>query len=149
MKLRTAFVSNSSSSSYIITYNDSNVCEHCGRGDNTNFFKACEVATKADIIADREKDIARAKEDIARFSGLAAVDPDALCSRWPSDTTTVGQRLKWAQETVKEEEKYKAEAEAWPDDAIKIDISYHDEGLAMAFESAKENGSITVIESWD
>jgi len=34
MKIRNSFVSNSSSSSFIIAFDKGDVCEHCGRGEN-------------------------------------------------------------------------------------------------------------------
>lgn len=42
MKLRNGFVSNSSSSSFIIAYGK-NKCAHCGRSDSDGFIKAVEM----------------------------------------------------------------------------------------------------------
>ena len=86
MKIRSGFVSNSSSSSFVIAYKLQDPCEHCGRGD-TNIFSAYE--SRHDRYSDdtyvRAKGLSDILESLKGWYGIDSDDDDYLAKLSPKD----------------------------------------------------------------
>lgn len=137
MKIRHGFVSNSSSSSFIIIAKPSKVCECCGRSDPNlidllhNYWENCD-STHVDA------------------RGLRNV----LDEERGNFCLSVG--TYWTEEKVKQEaENYKKFEEKLTnackehgDDIALIRISYHDKVFNTLLESCEKSGSVVVVERW-
>lgn len=118
MKIRKGFVSNSSSSSYIIAIDNGEPCEHCGRSD-------------PDIIAMIERSSADSE------SRVDAVGKETVIKYIDDE---------WAEyEDEGRYDEWKAKIMSVPDNKKVglISVSYHDEFLASLL---RESNSIEIIE---
>jgi hypothetical protein len=137
VKIRHGFVSNSSSSSFIIIAKTSKVCECCGRSD-PNFI---------DLLPDYRGNCDSTHVDVR---GLRNVLAEERGNYYLSVGTY------WTEEKVRQEaENYKKFEEKLTnackehgDDIALIRISYHDTGFNALLESCEKSGSIVVVERW-
>ena len=110
MKIRTGFVSNSSSSSFIIAVRPSNKCEHCGRSD-------LNVIDLIEKSGDYETEVDFRTEDRDEF--IKEID------KWLADNT-------WM------EHKFDKDI-TWHDAEYAIvSVSYHDENINDLIRSSSD-----------
>jgi len=129
MKVRTSFVSNSSTTSFVIAIikEDPEVCPHCGRGgtnlraflDNHNHYESSlDWDDVEDKLGQLYADLREAKEQ--------GWDCDAECIR-------------------EEISRLKAAQEQWPQ-IIGVDVSYHDDLLNAMIEQMEKAGEIKILD---
>lgn len=121
MKIRQSFVSNSSSSSYIIAFKVPIVCKHCGRTDISI------------IDAIRERDHNSDNEVVGL--GLESVKTIMISDFFGPGCDKEYKLVMKKIETLKGNE--------W--DLALVKMSYHDEVLKLIFENAVNSGSIKII----
>ena len=160
MKLRNSFVSNSSSSSYIIgIINDSNEpCPHCGRQDpslinmlkrtNTDEWSANNTQiyqNKEDLLEEYREEIETLQREIKRLETLPDDMPDP-------DTT-------WREISVKEvkEQKYKyieeklefiRDINGVEGEVYYISVDYNDQIVYDLIAELEKRGKINIIRDW-
>jgi hypothetical protein len=159
MKIRHSFVSNSSSSSYIIKINKNTTCKHCGRSDPdiVEIVRAgddygdtrMEYENKEQVLSDIKHNIEMAEKDIAKYSECNPNDVH------PSDkvrkiTTIAKDYLEWSCNNLKREKERYDEINSIEGNIVGISIGYHDNTTSELFQEAKRLKIIEVIESeWD
>jgi len=159
MKIRNSFVSNSSSSSYIIKVNAPVTCEHCGRSDpdiieivkrgDTYGDTRIEYENKEQILGDIRHNIKMEEKDVAKYSEC---DPNDV---HPDDkkrliTTPAKDRLEWVYRNLKRERYRYDLINSVEGNIIGIAVGYHDCGTKELFNDAKRSGVIEIIESeWE
>lgn len=126
MKIRNGFVSNSSSSSYVIAIKVTNeACPHCGRKD-PDFLDVIDRAEGYD--SDRSHVNAKGIENVIEY--------------WKTD------KASWfdedgCKEILKKLEKYKYDVTDWT--VADIQICYHDDTLKTIFNNMRSSGNLKVI----
>ena len=152
MKVRSGFVSNSSSSSFIIAFDESGFgpCLHCGRKD----------LSIIDMVRDSRNDDNRiewedAYERIQTLRGGIAESQKEMitlqgkCQKQKlSEYCTVGDKVKHLQGSISE-----SEAEiALIEDAVNrglsvaaVEISYHDDYLQREIDALQKSGKLEVL----
>jgi hypothetical protein len=156
MKIRSGFVSNSSSTSFVIGYKESVPCPHCGRKD-------------PDIIALIERNSSYASDDTRverqgpdfvelleenireienRINDLKRRDPEEITYSSGTYTCKVKNDIEYAQKNLEEAKDLLKLVE----DAVKnqfnvadIAISYHDSEMREIFFAAEKNGTIVIL----
>lgn len=161
MKIRNGFVSNSSSSSFIIQVNaDSEKCPTCGHTPESvidlvqrldNYGGSCDdssVDTIDEYIADRlECEIASTKNYIAE---LEKRDPDEITHpNIPHATMTVKHSIECCEEELAEYEteiaKYR-QLEAEGKKLYHLQVSYHDNLVQHILDENVAAGLVTILE---
>jgi hypothetical protein len=157
MKIRNGFVSNSSSSSYIIKIADSEPCPTCGRCNpnivdhiqNRTYY--CDDETgmdydcKESVLKDIEANINDAK---ARLEGFFRLKPHEIppeYKRWGCKTTAEEFIIDTHEELRRLHERHKI-ISAIEGEVYGIRISYHDEHVQHIFDQGVKEGSIEIIE---
>jgi len=122
MKSRNGFVSNSSSSSFLIAYKDSNKCEHCGRKD------PCIV----DMVREHSTEWS---DTTINAEGIENILDYKKCN--------YGYDEKELQDIVDRAKKIEAKGKEWG--FADVDISYHDETLNDLMQQCIETGTVVLI----
>jgi len=157
MKIRAGFVSNSSSSSYIICVRDKNdVCPHCGRSDLDieDYFSmtsdACgdtslQYSSKENILGDIDSQIRRYEKEIKDY---AQMEPNEVpeSNRFWDSTTTVKEHLVYAHTNLQDVRNRRDKIAAVEGTVIGIEVGYHDEAANTIFQRALKIGAIEIIE---
>ena len=119
MKIRNGFVSNSSTSSFIIAFKDSEVCPHCGRKD-PNILAAIEQSYGND-------------DNRVDSQGEAVLE--YVKSNYAFESPEILEKLN---KQIKQhiDEKYTVAC---------ISISYHDELLNSIFKNGSKSGNIKIL----
>ena len=111
MKQRNGFVSNSSSTSFILTIKQTGVCEHCGRGDGVDIFT---LMGRGNDFSDNEIE-AIGKDEVVKYIKENWYDSD--------ENQKLIKKIEKIDETKKK--------------VTMISVSYHDETLINLIESSK------------
>jgi len=166
MKTRTGFVSNSSTSSYIIACKPSDICPHCGRSDPDFIGLLTELAQMNDqysddtqvihpdadeVLENIQREIKGYEEDKMESFREHGKDLDKPYFPWPrcSCQTTGREDIGRCDKYISELREKQAKIEQYRNDGWKIadvDISYHDERIREMFEQAKKNGSLVILD---
>lgn len=156
MRIRESFVSNSSSSSYVIRIHKEKAkrCPTCGRGNDLDLLEVIRNGNHLDskiayegkegFLRELEFQIRRVEKDIKEYSSY---EPNEVPSKFRGrgHTTTAKQLLEWSHEELKELRDRYDEFSAFGDDVVCVDIGYHDEIVRYAFEAGQKDGSIEVV----
>jgi hypothetical protein len=155
MKIRTGFVSNSSSSSYLIKINGvSEPCPTCGR-KNINIIDyirnfdngetGIKYENKTSILEDIELNIKHSKE---RIQEMSLLDPNEVPQEYKNwgYTRTAQQIIEDQQQYAKELQTRYDKISAISGEVYDIYISYHDKGIQEIFDQAVRNKDIEIIE---
>ena len=141
MKIRTGFVSNSSSSSFVIAFKEGKRCPACSRKD-IDIVEAIEQINNYNenkvLITTRNK-----KE----FLDLHEIERKGIKARVEQETDA--RKVHWLNGDWAELDKliYKIKDEVPEDwDMAKIEISTHDTILNTILENAKNAGTLKIIE---
>ncbi|MFC1453669.1 hypothetical protein ACFLQL_00630 [Verrucomicrobiota bacterium] len=129
MKKRNNFISNSSSSSFIIAVKKSNPCEHCGRSD-PDFINLINRMGEYSLDSDATK---VEEEDIEHI--ISALEEED--SYYPSEP-------RYGKTLINKILAYKNKPEF---KVAQIRISYHDETADKLFNECAKNGSIIILHS--
>jgi len=157
MKIRHSFVSNSSSSSYIVAYKESIPCEICGRGD-IPFIELIErvndrYETELSYMYEDIKDLGHYKDRIQEISSelksLSSRDPEEVLSKFTSFEFKVQDKIK----SLTSEHKYLidllSKVKKYIEGGYKVaefSISYHDLEMGDELNARINSGEIIVIE---
>ena len=156
MKIRDSFVSNSSSTSYIIRIDKEKAkkCPTCGRGNDLDLLEIIRNGdhldskigynSKEDYMKDLEFQIHRVKKDIEEFSAL---EPNEVPERFRRSTTSAKELLEWSHQELKDLRDEYDKISALEGEVVIVDIGYHDDMVKYAFESGQKDGSIEIISS--
>lgn len=157
MKLRNAFVSNSSSSSFIIEILDktNEPCPTCGRSDpdllrllgEGNVNDWWNSATRVDndkqgIIQEHLDEATSYKEDLDKLEGLKDSDRCPLTT-WRE--STVGESRKWRSEQLASVTAFIKEIEELTSEVYEISIDYEDQVTMNAVGNMEQNGKLKII----
>lgn len=122
MKIRNGFVSNSSSSSYIVAYHVGEYCQHCGRGASHAF-----DSLRKDLDFEQTQLKADGFEEIMKK--MAEWYDEEECKK-------IGTSLR----------KY---AKANPNKKmIMLEISYHDESFGALFDTMVKKGEVEILKDY-
>jgi len=156
MKIRDSFVSNSSSTSYIIKIHKekSKKCPTCGRGNDLDLLEIIRNGdhldskigydTKEDYMRELEFQMRRVKKDIEEF---AALEPNEVPERFRRSAASAKELLEWSHRELKELRDEYDQVAAIEGEVVAVDIGYHDEIVKYAFEAGQKDGSIEIISS--
>jgi hypothetical protein len=160
MKIRQGFVSNSSSSSFIIELLEENqVCSHCGRKDPdlVDMIERgngwCSDDTHMSMY-DKEEVLKWIEEEICDLQGqvmeLSRDDPNRELHRsnWGGEdhVTYVKDRLEDTQTSLKAWEDLRSRVEPATGKVVKFYMSYHDE-LRKVLDGMVAAGSVKILDS--
>jgi hypothetical protein len=148
MKVRSGFVSNSSSSSFVIAFDESKLgpCPHCGRKDLSilDLIKNSSNDDNQVVWDDAYQRVQDLKEQI--------VDLRTEISKWGSKFITVGNKIESLKQSVIEYEQEIALIEG----AVKrfltvaeVEISYHDDYILQELNSLQKAGKLEVLSKND
>lgn len=120
MKVRNGFVSNSSSSSFVVAFKKANnTCPHCGRSD-PNLLDIIEALGDQESLSERTKINCKGEAVIKDGVNLSCMEEDQL----------------------KSVESYLSQQE-W--EVAYIDISYHDETTMSVLDNLVKSGNAVII----
>jgi hypothetical protein len=156
MKTRNGFVSNSSSTSFVIAYKNGEPCPHCGRSDPdwADFFKEksetfsdatyLEHRNADEIIHDNLENINRNNLEIDNLNlrdadGPAFSRPEYTVSNYQDTLEKENKEYESLIEKVK-----KSDNEGWT--VIKVQVSYHDNETKEIVDNAQDNGTVRILE---
>jgi hypothetical protein len=160
MKIRNGFVSNSSSSSFVIQVNGgAEKCPTCGHTPQSvvDLFKgkcnrSCDDSDLEDfgeLMDELEDELNSAKSTLAE---LSLRDPEeSTYPQWDSNTK-VKQSIEWTKEEIEELEKRIAKfkkVEAAGHTVYRLSLSYHDDLASHVFDENVAAGIITILEGND
>lgn len=157
MKVRNGFVSNSSSSSYIIKIHNQEPCPHCGRSTpnivdhikNANNY-SCEThmvySSRENVLGDIDAEIHRIQKDIKEYSALRPNEVPPRFRAWSDYNPTAKQCLEQAHRELEYCRDRRDKIEAVEGELYGIAISYHDEYTKSIFDAGVEDGSIEIVE---
>jgi hypothetical protein len=127
MKIRNGFVSNSSSSSFILIVKKSEHCSVCGRSD-PNFIDLIE---KSASFGDRHNRV------VSRSMGRGIDDLSKVDWYCFDD-----EALRYFRERL-EKDKAQIESDEW--EVAEVTISYHDEKLQLELCKCVKNGTVIIV----
>jgi len=169
MKIRTNFVSNSSSTSYIVSYKKSIPCSHCGRTDPDlkKLIESVEGSWRSD---DTKLTAPNAKNIIERLTSFIDGTQDEIdnlkslhkendvLNRFNTTEVKNGKeihreslylvkdRIKGLKHDIEVTQRVLDKLQESKDEVIAFDLSYHDEVIAEIFENMIKSGTAKVIE---
>jgi hypothetical protein len=151
MKTRHGFVSNSSSSSFIVAINQQNACPHCGRRD-VNLIdilknQSCEnddtryIGDKTYILEQLNSELHNEQKDL---KSLLKRNPNekACNSNWATDT--VAKRIEYCRNDIQYYENLIRNIQTYKE-VHEIKISYHDSMLNDMLKESVRTGSIIIL----
>ena len=153
MKIRQGFVSNSSSSSYIIKINE-NKCQFCGRSSpsivdeikkQNHYETQIEYDSKESILGDIECNIKIARKNIEYYTSM---EPNAIPHENRGYNVCAGELLNYECESLRMYESEYNRISALEGEIYGISIGYHDEHIQAIFDSGVKDGSIEVIKDY-
>jgi hypothetical protein len=125
MKTRLGFVSNSSSSSYLVAIRKNPICSCCGRGAPD--FDEVVNSMKSDA---RSSAVVAGKDQVASFFAS-----DIVLAKSPEELGRINVDLR-------EVNRYLADPE-WK--VVELNLSYHDESLKKLFSQLVQDGKIIFL----
>ena len=155
MKIRHGFVSNSSSSSFVVL-TKSCQCDKCGMNPveqllmilKNNHYETELRSTQTidEFLETKSEEIRLKEQEIAEHEKYPA---DEVIRNYWSDTITHGSVIEWAKKDIdnlKADEKTVLNQPKEFDKVCSFDIGYHDEGTLTLYNILKDKGYIIEIE---
>ncbi len=155
MKIRNGFVSNSSSTSFIVALNNSVPCPHCGRCDKSiiDMIETAQMHSSEtemrwsdprDFLIDTEKEIESYDKELREYRTM---DPNSMGGY--QNRYKISTLMQWTQDSIAKLTKLMGaiqDAQSEGKQVIKFDADYHDDLLNDIIREQIESGTIEVIE---
>jgi hypothetical protein len=158
MKIRKGFVSNSSSSSYIIKILDEpKSCPRCGRGgiDLMKLLRNCgsynfldskiDYDNKEQILKEIRYEIQRIEKNIKKYAALESNEIPEEQARNGS-TCTASDILEWDYENLEHHRDRYDIISAVEGELVGVSIGYYDDIVLLSFNDGVKNGAIEIID---
>lgn len=155
MKIRTGFVSNSSSSSFVIAFDESKfeLCPHCGRKDQSiiDLIERSEYDNNDTKVVwqdpeDKLKDLKQQIDsETLEIKKIEHLDP-----KMKLNYCTVEQNISWSKKSIAECEIEIAKIENALEKGLsvaEISISYHNDFLNAELRALSKNGKLEILKS--
>lgn len=169
MKIRTGFISNSSSTSFIIAINPSQRCEHCGRSDpsiidllergsayyvdeNRVRKDPEEIKEYVEQLKYENKEIQRDLDELLKKNDNDIAIPAEDSYRYSSRAYTVKEVKKWRTDEINENQLLIDGIEKALNDGkevYEIGVSYHDDTIRQLIKEQVKNKTIEIINEVD
>jgi len=155
MKVRTGFVSNSSSTSYIVAVTSKAIepCSRCGRSDMVEIKKLFSYIDRADessVVSGVQEDLATQQQELKFYQEeIAEAQRHDPTEKYPKDWYfSYGAALDSYRTGLAETQAEIVKLQAFAvqhDQLYTIELTYHDELLNKLFQDAIKNGQLIVL----